>query len=130
MIAIRLLITVGVLHAVTTPSQCQLATPFGIRDSMTLTALEKVAGPIEKSQDDKGFYFLSNVPTPHPSLQQYGVFYSPSTGVCQVTAIAIVAKPDPYGKQVRTVFDGLRKQLVTTYGPPTLDTDELKDGSP
>jgi hypothetical protein len=93
------------------------ATPFGLREGLSLTDLAAIAGPLSAQEGQPGGYFVTRVPKPHPELDIYGVAVGDSTGLCQVIAGRFVTGGDSASAQiVKRVYALLFDQLTAKYG--------------
>jgi hypothetical protein len=87
------------------------ATPFGLRQGMSVEELGAAATPI-----GDGMYKLTSVPKPHPGFEFYVAQVSPSTGVCYVKGVGKQVRTTGTGAELRSRFTAIRNEIGTAYG--------------
>lgn len=87
------------------------ATPFGLRQGMSVEELGAEATPI-----GDGMYKLTSVPVPHPGFEFYVAQVSPRTGVCYVKGIGKQVRTTGDGAELRSRFTSIRDEISASYG--------------
>jgi hypothetical protein len=101
--------------AVAGPVHAQ-ATPFGLREGMTRSDLEAVAGPLSPQEGTLPTFYATHVPKPHPELDVYAVVVGDSTGLCQVVGGKLIDSTGVTDIEADRVFSALKGQLTSKYG--------------
>jgi hypothetical protein len=94
-----------------TDSAPREATPFGLRQGMSVQQLGAAATPI-----GGGMYKLTSVPRPHPEFEFYVAQVSPRTGVCYVKAVGKPVRTNGSGAELRSRFARMRDEISASYG--------------
>jgi hypothetical protein len=87
------------------------ATPFGLRQGMSVKELGAAATPI-----GGGMYKLTSVPRPHPDFEFYVAQVSPRTGMCYVKGVGRQVRTNGYGAELRSRFVRVRDEISASYG--------------
>lgn len=99
-------------------------TPFGIPLTATLPDLQAMDGTFMPGPN---VWIVARPPQPDARFEAVLVQYSPTFGVCAVSAMQRV-KSDETGAGARQALDALRAELERTYGP-AIPLDRLNEGS-
>jgi len=92
--------------------------PFGTYAGM---ALEEFSN----SRHAHDYWYIVDVPSPHPGLTRYEALVGKSTGLCYLNALSNVVKYSTYGTQLRKDTDLWRDRLTSKYGPPDIVRNSL-----
>ena len=92
------------------------ATPFGLREGLSVTDLAAIAGPLSSPNDTPPTFYVAKVPRPHPELNVYAVVVGDSTGLCQVIAGRAVDSTASVDIEADRVYRMLSQQLTAKYG--------------
>lgn len=103
------------------------AGPFGLRKGMTLSEVEKFAGPLKA--DPPGIYKATRVPRPDPGLESYGLVIAPKIGLCAILGVGQTLQTDATGVQVQKAFLARKDSLAKVYGDPLRVSDYLRPKS-
>ena len=87
------------------------ATPFGLRQGMSVEELGAAATPL-----GGGMYKLTSVPVPHPAFEFYVAQVSPRTGMCYVKGVGRQVRTNAYGAELRSRFASIRDEISATFG--------------
>ena len=101
------------------------ATPFGLREGMTRSDLDAVAGPLSPQDGAPRTFYASHVPKPHPELDVYAVVVGDSTGLCQVVGGKLIDSTGVTDIEADRVYSALKGQLTSKYGAPSV-TEKLQ----
>ena len=114
-----LLATLGA--CVTTLAHAQ-ATPFGLREGLSMTDLAAIAGPLSPQDGTPPAFYVARVPRPHPELNVYAVVVGDSTGLCQVVGGRAIDSTAAVDIEADRVFRLLSEQLTAKYGAASATT--------
>ena len=92
------------------------ATPFGLREGLSVTDLAAIAGPLSSPNDTPPTFYVTKVPRPHPELNVYAVVVGDSTGLCQVIGGRAVDSTASVDIEADRVYRLLSQQLTAKYG--------------
>lgn len=95
------------------------ATPFGLREGMTRSDLDAVAGPLSQQDGTPPTFYATHVPKPHPELNVYAVVVGDSTGLCQIVGGKLVDSSGVTDIEADRVYSALKGQLTAKYGKPS-----------
>ena len=112
----------GTISAAGAQSQAPLplqATPFGLREGMSKSDLDAVAGPLSVQDGTPPTFYAAHVPKPHPDLKVYAVVVGDSTGLCQVVGGKLIDSTGVTDIEADRVFNELKGQLTAKYGKPS-----------
>jgi hypothetical protein len=120
-VVIAMLMT-GTVSAAGAQSQARLpaqAAPFGLREGMSKSDLDAVAGPLSVQDGTPPTFYAAHVPKPHPDLGVYAVVVGDSTGLCQVVGGKLIDSTGVTDIEADRVFNELKGQLTAKYGKPS-----------
>jgi hypothetical protein len=109
-------LTLATLVACVTTLAHAQATPFGLREGMSLTDLAAVAGPLSPQEGTPPTFYVTRVPRPHPDLTVYAVVVGDSTGLCQVVGGKAIDSSSVAEIEANRVYQTLKEQLTAKYG--------------
>ena len=112
----------GTISAAGAQAQAPLpvqATPFGLREGMSKSDLDAVAGPLSVQDGTPPTFYAAHVPKPHPDLNVYAVVVGDSTGLCQVVGGKLIDSTGVTDIEADRVFNELKGQLTAKYGKPS-----------
>ncbi len=101
-----------------------VAGPFGLEQGMRLSQLGAKA---EQVAPDK--YKLLTVPKPHSAFESYIVQVGQTAGLCWIKAVGKNISTNSYGFKIKTAYTEMKEKLVSNYGEPSTDIDQLLPGS-
>ncbi len=110
-----------VAACVTTLANAQ-ATPFGLREGLSMTDLAAIAGPLSPQDGTPPTFYVAQVPRPHPELNVYAVVVGDSTGLCQVVGGRAVDSTAAVDIEADRIFHVLGEQLTAKYGAASAAT--------
>jgi len=90
------------------------AGPFGVDMG------DPISSFAPKAQDNH-MSTLGKVPNPHSDFESYIVVHDENGAICKIAALGKTQERDGYGMSVRTVYDRLKKGLISKYGEPSSD---------
>lgn len=92
------------------------ATPFGLREGLSVTDVAAIAGPLSPQDGTPPTFYVTKVPRPHPELNVYAVVVGDSTGLCQVVGGRAIDSTASVDIEADRVYRELSGQLTTKYG--------------
>lgn len=93
------------------------ATPFGLREGLSMTDVAAIAGPLSPQEGTPPTFYATHVPRPHPELTVYAVVVGDSTGLCQVVGGRAIDSTASVDIEADRVYRELNGQLTAKYGP-------------
>lgn len=104
------------------------AGPFGLKQGMSLSELQKAVNGREVATEDRYVFKLSTPPVPSPHFNDYRLLVTPSHGLCKIVAWSPSIKTSVYGDSVKDGFGTLFDALSSKYGKSG-KYDFLRNGS-
>jgi hypothetical protein len=117
----RIIILSGLAACVATLAHAQ-ATPFGLREGLSMTDVAAIAGPLSPQDGTPPTFYVARVPRPHPALNVYVVVVGDSTGLCQVVGGRAIDSTASVDIEADRVYRELGEQLTAKYGPASSTT--------
>lgn len=100
--------------------------PFGLQMGLSVQDLESAIPDLKRLAPDS--YTFTKAPHPYPGITHYAVDIGSTTGVCKISAMAVVDSPSS-GDAVKSKFNELKKSITSKYGNATASYDVLRQGS-
>lgn len=98
------------------------ATPFGLREGLSVSDLAAIAGPLSPQDGTPPTFYATKVPRPHPELNVYAVVVGDSTGLCQVVGGRAIDSTAAVDIEADRVYRILNEQLTAKYGKASSTT--------
>ncbi len=100
------------------------AAPFGLTQGMTLKELGGKPDPLRDRM-----YRFETVPKPHSAFESYVLQIGRQSGLCYIKGVGKNVETSVYGTDLQVAFQVMRDRLVSVYGVPDAERDELLTGS-
>lgn len=100
--------------------------PFGLQMGLSVQDLASAIPDLKRLSPDS--YTFTEAPDPYPGITHYAVDIGSTSGVCKVSAMAVVDS-SPYGDSVKATFSKLKASITSKYGDATASYDEIRTGS-